>query len=59
MEAKMEPIVRGMAKGLFSDGYSTVFGRILDEMGIDDDETRDEAINDFEELVEEALADKR
>ena len=59
MDEKIEPIVNDMVKGLFSDGYSDVFGQILDAMGIDDDDTRDEVINDFQELVEDALAGRR
>ena len=57
MEENIKPIVKEMAKGLFSDGYSDVFGNILDAMGVDDDTERDAAINEFECLVIDALAD--
>lgn len=55
MDADLEKHVKALSEGLFSDGYSDIFGRILDEIGIDDDELCDRTINAFQELVEDAL----
>lgn len=58
MDADIKLKVKALAVGLFSDCYSEVFGDILDEIGIKDDETVDRTINAFQELVEGALGEK-
>ena len=58
MDEDLKLKVKALAVGLFSDGYSNVFGDILDEIGIKDDDTVDRTINAFQELVEDALGEK-
>lgn len=58
MDEDLKLKVKALAVGLFSDGHSTVFGDILDEIGIKDDEMVDRTINAFQELIEGALGEE-